>query len=614
MNFYETLKNEISMENICRDMTYLVEEVGERLSGTDKMRKATEYIRSRLEENGVCARIDHFPMYQSYPGEAYLKVVSPEEREIKARPVCHIDSTPEGGLEGELIYLESGAYEDYEGKDVKDKIVLTNMDWSPGRPEKARIAWEMGAKALIIMNWGEAGSDLIQMGAVKSQWGNPTPETIKDVVRLAVISVSRKDGEYLASLCGRQEGGVSVYLEASATREWITADQPIGFLKGKNAADKYVLIGSHVDAWGKSAICNASGNALNLEIARVFAKHRDELDGRLVFTFWDGHEIAEGGGSTWYADNYWQDMTENCIGYVNIDNLAISGTTIPGVEGQPELKNLLMEAIRAVFGEEGLWHQAYKGGGDSSFFGVGVPYTSFATEYTEEKLKELNYAFYSPWLHTDDDTVDKIDMNLMRKHAEYFIYVIEKLLNYPVFPYDLEALADDVENQWRQIMDASGRAKDMLAAVSPKIEEYAASLKEFYGLRNGVCGHEKARGTETKDDGTCGSEEGTGGSKRGGLSDRQKEIYDKAAVICERHTAMFRCYSGRYGQDACCALATENPIPALKKALDKYNAAEQGSEEYYLWETMTLRTRNMVFDALDVPIKAMELAKAALYD
>ena len=48
--------------------------------------------------------------------------------------------------------------------------------------------------------------------------------------------------------------------------------------------------------------------------------------------------------------------------------------------------------------------------------------------------------------------------------------------------------------------------------------------------------------------------------------------------------------------------------------LDKYNAAEQGSEEYYLWETMTLRTRNMVFDALDVPIKAMEIAKAALYD
>ena len=32
MDFYERLKSEISLDNIYRDMTYLVEEVGERLS------------------------------------------------------------------------------------------------------------------------------------------------------------------------------------------------------------------------------------------------------------------------------------------------------------------------------------------------------------------------------------------------------------------------------------------------------------------------------------------------------------------------------------------------------------------------------------------------------
>ena len=82
MDFYERLKSEISLDNIYRDMTYLVEEVGERLSGTAEMKKATEYIRSRLEENGVEARIDHFPMYQSYPKDALLVLLSPEERII----------------------------------------------------------------------------------------------------------------------------------------------------------------------------------------------------------------------------------------------------------------------------------------------------------------------------------------------------------------------------------------------------------------------------------------------------------------------------------------------------------------------------------------------------
>ena len=330
MSIYEKLAEELSLDRMYENMTYLVDEVGERLSGSPQMRKATEFICGKLKEYGVEAHIDHFPMYQSYPKEATLTLLAPEKKEIPARPVCHIKSTSAEGLSGELVYLGSGAYEDYEGKDVTGKIVLTDMNWSPGRPEKARIAWEMGAKALIIMNWGKAEDGLIQMGAVKAQWGNPTPDTEKDIVDLTVISISRADGEYLAGLC--EKGEVSVHLTAEATREWITADQPIGRVYGGKSSGQYVLVGSHVDAWGKSAICNASGNALNLELARLFQKHKDELNRDVVFVFWDGHEIAEGGGSAWYADNYWKDMNENCLAYINIDNLAIKGTTIPGVE------------------------------------------------------------------------------------------------------------------------------------------------------------------------------------------------------------------------------------------------------------------------------------------
>ena len=351
MSIYEKLSSELSLDNIYENMDYLVNQVGERLSGTPEMRKATEFICGKLQEYGVSAHIDHFPMYQSYPKEASLTVLAPVNKEIPARPVCHIRSTSPEGIDGELIYLGSGTYEDYEGKDVTDKIILTDMNWSPGRPEKARIAWEMGAKALIIMNWGKAEDDLIQMGAVKAQWGNPTPDTEKDIVDLTVISISRGNGEYLADLC--EKGTVKVHLTAEATREWITADQPIGRVSGGKSNGQYVLVGSHVDAWGKSAICNASGNALNLELARLFQKHRDQLHRDIVFVFWDGHEIAEGGGSTWYADNYWQDMNENCIAYINIDNLAIRGTTVPGVEGQPELKAYLTEAIKKIWGQEG---------------------------------------------------------------------------------------------------------------------------------------------------------------------------------------------------------------------------------------------------------------------
>lgn len=577
MSLYDKMMEELSLDYMYENMDFLVNEVGERLSGSPEMTKATEFICDKLQEYGVESHIDHFPMYQSFPGDAELKVTAPINKEIKTRPVCHIRSTSDEGIDGELIYLGSGTPEDYEGKDVKGKIVLTDMNWSPGRPEKARIAWKMGAKALIIMNWGKGDSDLIQMGAVKTQWGNPTPDTEKDIVDLTVISISRKDGEYLADLCEKES--VHVWLRANATREWIEASQPIGRVYGGKSNGQYVLVGSHVDAWGKSAICNASGNAMNMEIARICQKYAADLNRDVVFTFWDGHEIAEGGGSTWYADHYWKDMTENCIAYINIDNLAIKGTTIPGVEGQPELKRMLTEAIKEIWGTEGVWHHAYKGGGDSSFFGVGVPYISFATEYTEDMLKELNYAFYSPWLHSDSDTLDKLDRDLLKGHAKYFMYILENLVNNPAVAYNLDDLADDVQSQWEESKKSSGKAASLIDELESTVQEYVETM------------HKAAELKDNKD---------------------ALDLYNKMALFCERKTTMFRCYSGKYGQDSCCALQTENPIPALAHAMKMYNEAEPGSHEMYLWETQILRVKNMIYDALFDSLAYMKLVMSCV--
>ncbi|MFQ7737741.1 MAG: M28 family peptidase, partial [Emergencia timonensis] len=319
--------------------------------------------------------------------------------------------------------------------------------------------------------------------------------------------------------------------------------------------------------------------ALNLELARICQKYREELHRDVVFAFWDGHEIAEGGGSTWYCDHYWKEMNENCIAYINIDNLAIKGTTIPGVEGQPELKQFLMDAIEKVWGVKGQWNHAYKGGGDSSFFGIGVPYVSFATEYTEAKLKELNYAFYSPWLHSDSDTIDKIDRELLAGHGRYFLYLLEQLVSSPLVPYDLPALAEDIEGQWKAICARAGRAKTLIEDLEEVFRKYTAALVSLTTLAS-----------------------------------RQEcqELYNKLAILCERQTVMFRSESGRYGQDSCCALQTENPIPALDRAIKKYNQSEVGSHEFYLWETQILKVKNMVYDGLNNSLEYIGLGLSAI--
>ena len=117
---------DLSVDKAYEHMTFLVEEVGERLAGTKEIAKAANYIRDELEKCGLEARVDHFPIYHSYPGSAALKVTFPEERTIEALPSCHIPSTLDEGMKGELVYAGAGGYRDYERIDAKDRIILVD--------------------------------------------------------------------------------------------------------------------------------------------------------------------------------------------------------------------------------------------------------------------------------------------------------------------------------------------------------------------------------------------------------------------------------------------------------------------------------------------------------
>jgi hypothetical protein len=328
----KAIKADLSVDKAYEHLTFLVEEVGERLAGTEGIQKAANYIRDKLESYGLEARIDRFPIYHSYPGSAALRVTSPEERVIRALPSCHIPSTLEEGMTGELVYAGAGGYEDYELLEARDKIVLVDMTWAPPRPEKARIALEKGARALIILNWGTPDNPTIQRGAIKGVWGNPTPGSFKRIPRIPAINITKAAGEYLKGLCAR--GRVEVWFRADATQEWVLANQPVGLLRADEDVDEFVLVGSHLEGWGKTAICNSSGNALSLELARVLAKHRQQLKRNIVFTFWDGHEIAEAAGSTYFVDTNWDALARHCVAYVNIDNPGILGTSIPEETGR----------------------------------------------------------------------------------------------------------------------------------------------------------------------------------------------------------------------------------------------------------------------------------------
>jgi len=578
----DEIQSDLSVDEAYNHMTFLVEEVGERLAGTKSIEKAAVYIKNKLEEYGLESRIDRFPIYHSYPVFASLRLISPENRIIKAKPVCHILSTPEEGITGELVYAAAGGYEDYETIEVKDKIVLTDMTWAPPRPEKARIAFEKEAKALIIMNWGTSDNPVIQMGAVKSVWGNPTPENFKKMPLIPVISITRADGEYLKELCTK--GKAHVWLRAEATREWVQANQPTCAISGKDRPDEFILVGGHLEAWGKTAICNSSGNALMLELARVLAKHQNMLKRSIVFAFWDGHEIGEAAGSTFYVDSNWDELAEHCVAYVNIDNPGIIGTIVPKSRGVPEVKEFQQKVVREVWGEEGDWSMAYKGG-DQSFFGVGVPYIGFATGYTAEELKRLNWASLSPWLHSEADTIDKIDKDLYEKHLRFFAHLILQLCNSELFPYNLNDLIGVLKSHLESLKK---QAEDLPLVQLERLIEKAALLEKTVQSFQNKRGEILSRGISGKKD--------------------TIDLINRASMKISRILSpMLWMEAEKYSQDPYGYYLIGKPIPRLYVPITQMKKLTEDQEEFQLWMTKFTREKNHVSDIIQHSLEHLTL-------
>ena len=95
---------------------YLTQHFPRRISGMGDDRKASEWVAEQFRSFGLEAQVVEYTAYNSNPVSSSLKVLQPETVTLDSRPCCHISSTPDEGVELELLYLGAGGYEDYQGQ------------------------------------------------------------------------------------------------------------------------------------------------------------------------------------------------------------------------------------------------------------------------------------------------------------------------------------------------------------------------------------------------------------------------------------------------------------------------------------------------------------------
>jgi len=569
------IMSELNEDEAMKHVVWLTENTPKRVSGMGEDRKAAEYINQKMAEYGLDTELLEFEAYNSWPQYSDLKVLYPETLVIKSLPCCHIASTLPEGIKTELVYVGAGREEDYENKNVKGKVVLVEVSYAPPTPEKARIAAKKGAAGIICMNWG-GDEDVICMRALKAVWGNPTEETFGNIPQITGLSITRKAGEYLIELCKKHDR-VEIVLSAKSTRQWNTLVQPLAKLKGNEEPEKFLLVAAHLDAWEPGVTCNATGNGTTLELARVLAKYKKYLKRSIYFVFWNGHEIAEAAGSTWFVDNFWDDLRDNCIGYLNIDSTGMKGAVRYAADASRELSDFAEKIVKIAVDEDIKVNYLTKTG-DQSFFGLGIPSISGRVSFCEEDIKKTHGATLGWWNHTVEDTLDKVDKGNLKKDLLANCGFIYGLVNASIIPYDFTKTCLDIKEKLELLKRDSKTIE--LDNLIEKINCLSENVKKLNDLKSVIF---KENNPE------------------------KINFFNKILLRLSRIlTGPFYTYCDRYQQDSYGLTILSKPIPLLYPIL-KLNNLDPTALEYKLLYTQLIKNKNRISDALSEAIESIEM-------
>ena len=381
-------------ESYGRHLKFLTEEPHQ--TGTARNMLLADYVRDRFVEYGLEEVAFHdTPALMTYGRASSLTIVAPERIELRLVEEPHPpdkDSdlysdpahvpfhgyAPSGDVQGEVVYANGGAPEDFAlldrmGVGVRGRIVLMRYSEPYSyRGTKIYEAERRGAIGTILYSdpeddgagrgpvypngpWGPLSH--MQWGAVLYDWLGPgEPFTFhwkqkkdgawvegskrdKQLPRLPSLPLSAGNAalilERLKGARGPESwqgglplpyhigpGPVAVRLRTVNEETIGTLRNVVGVLRGREEPDRLVILGNHRDAWIYGAVDPSSGTAALLETAKALgAASRRGLRPRrtIVFANWDGEEQLLG-GSTQFAIDHRERLLREAVAYINVDS------------------------------------------------------------------------------------------------------------------------------------------------------------------------------------------------------------------------------------------------------------------------------------------------------
>jgi hypothetical protein len=335
---------------------------GGRQSGTLSERKATELLAKLGQEaSGVVPRVEDVPYggWEAISGSLLL----PDGETVAINPLLRTVATPASGLTAEVIDLGRGTMEEFAAHrhEIAGRIVMVRHElmFNPGtvhRRLKYRAAVDAGAIGFLIAGPLE-GSLVAGSSGRGEEPGIPAAGICPKTAR----ALERRSADW-----------PKVILQIETRNYDAIAQNLIFDIPG--TSDEWIVLSAHIDghALGESALDNASGLAVALDVTRQLAKSVSKSRRGLRLALFNVEEWALT-GSAGHLAGLSKVQRDAITLNVNLDTVAGADDLTALTSGFEDIEPFLLECAAATGQRLGLFRPLQMNSDHGNFAEAGIP-------------------------------------------------------------------------------------------------------------------------------------------------------------------------------------------------------------------------------------------------
>ncbi|MCR9138205.1 MAG: M28 family metallopeptidase [Alphaproteobacteria bacterium] len=544
-------------------------------SGVPEELESLAYVEARMKEYGYATELILHDAYISLPGKAAVEMEGDTLRCITHSFSC---SALEGGRTAGIVDLGDGSEEAFARHDVRGKFVLVDGIANPVMSRRASLA---GAAGQVHVSPHEHTHEM----CISPVWGSPTGDTVGNLPSTVVVTVPLDEGTAIRNrLRDRRNLELTVFAEVDTG--WRKTPILVCDLVSNTGDDDepFIFFTGHHDTWYYGVMDNGGANATMMEVGRVCAQNRDKWRRAMRIVFWSGHSQGRYSGSTWYADENWQELEKRALVHVNVDSTGGKGNTIVAdTTAAAELRGLAVESIQEQ-ADQTFTNRRMARAGDQSFWGIGVSsiYGNMSEQPATGETNASAAVFGGGarlghgtgwWWHTPEDLLDKMDEDNLVRDTKIYLHTVWRLMTDPVLPLDWAEHGRYLGEELKHLDDDVGARFDLSTLIAR-----AEALTDSAGRFNEAAA--------------------TAGADQWGLLNETLIAVSRALVPLDYTEC------DRFEQDP----AISAPIYPSLRPVRQMATVRPGSDEEKFLRVGAMRARNRLAFGLDQAISALDRA------